>query len=92
MSVVSPSAAAPRIAEALNDFSARFSGGVVTLGSGTVTVVQDPRCGPLSLVFLTPASAGAELGRPVPGDGFFSIEHGSQEGQALGYFLYTPPA
>jgi len=89
MSVVSPSAPPTRIAAALNDFSSRFSGGLVTLGSGTSTVVQDPRVGPLSLIFLTPASAGATLGRPVPGDGFFTIEHGSQAGQVLGYLNFV---
>lgn len=89
MSVVAPTAPPRQIAEALNDFSVRFSGGKVTLGSGTATIVQDPRVGPLSLVFLTPLSAGAALGRPVPGDGFFTIEHGSQAGQVLGYFVFT---
>ena len=89
MSVVSPSAPPTRIAAALNDFSSRFSGGLVTLGSGASTVVQDPRVGPLSLIFLTPASAGATLGRPVPGDGFFTIEHGSQAGQVLGYLNFV---
>jgi len=89
MSVVAPSAPPRQIAEALNDFSQRFSSGLVTLGSGSATIVQDPRVGPLTLIFLTPVSAGATLGRPVAGDGFFTIEHGSQAGQVLGYISFT---
>ena len=90
MSVVSPFAEPRRIAEALNDFSSRFSSGRVTLGSGSSTAVVDPRVGPQSLIFLTPISSGATLGRPVAGDGTFTIEHGSQAGQILGYLSFNP--
>lgn len=90
MSVVAPTATPRQIADALNDFSSRFTAGQVTLGAGASTSVTDPRVGPGSFVFLTPVSAAADPGRPVAGDGGFVIEHGSQEGEVVAYLAYTP--
>lgn len=90
MSVVAPFADPRQIADALNDFASKFSGGVVELGSGTATVVQDPRVGPRSLLFITTQSASTVLEGATAGDGIFTIEHAdSQAGQVVGYFSFS---
>lgn len=90
MSVVAPFADPRQIAEALNDFAGRFSGGVVELGSGTATVFQDPRVGPRSLLFITTQSASTVLEGATAGDGIFTIEHApSQVGHVVGYFSFS---
>lgn len=90
MTVVAPSADPRQIAEALNDFSQRFSGGIVTLGAGTSTVVHDPRVGPRSLVFVTAELSGTTLTGATAGEGFFTIQHsGSLEGRVVGYFSFN---
>ena len=90
MSVVAPFADPRQIADALNDFASRFSGGVVELGSGTATVFQDPRVGPRSLLFITTQSASTVLDGATAGDGTFTIEHASsQAGHIVGYFSFS---
>ena len=89
MKVVAPSAPPRVIADALNTLASRITTGVATLGSGTETVVVDPRAGPASFVVLAPRSVGAqaELVLPVAGDGIVTLNHSSQEGQVFGYLI-----
>lgn len=92
MSAVAPDGTLRNAIDTLNDLLSRLSSGVIELGPGDQSILEDAAIGPASVVILVPRSAGANQSgiQVVNGLGQATLVHSpSQENQQFTYFVYT---